>query len=113
MADIRLAWLLPSNALRAVSISYSTAPKANRSVRASASFASNCSGAMYWNVPKIVPGLVSPMETVLPSTGMRLSIRAKPKSKSLAPDFVNMMLAGFKSRCTTDLRCAASRASAI
>ena len=45
----------PSKALRPVSISYSTAPKAKMSVRASASLPSSCSGAMYCSVPRIVP----------------------------------------------------------
>ena len=31
---------------------------------------------------------------------------ASPKSSSLAPDFVSMTLPGFRSRCTTPLRCA-------
>ena len=44
---IRLAWLSPSNALRPVAISKTSAPNAKRSVRASASLPSSCSGAMY------------------------------------------------------------------
>jgi hypothetical protein len=38
--------------------------------------------------------------------------RARPKSISLAPLFVSMMLPGFKSRCTTPARCARLSASA-
>ncbi len=41
-----------------VHISYSTAPKENRSVRASSSFPLTCSGDMYATVPIVVPGLV-------------------------------------------------------
>src|SRR5215471_925753 len=55
---IRLAWLLPSKAFFPVAISYSTAPNAKMSVRASASLASSCSGAMYCNVPRM---LLSPV----------------------------------------------------
>ena len=58
IAAIRLVRVLPSNARLPVAISYSTAPNAKMSVRASASSPSNCSGAMYWNVPRIVPSCV-------------------------------------------------------
>lgn len=53
IAAIRLACVLLSKALLPVSISYSTQPKAQMSVRASASLPSSCSGAMYWKVPRI------------------------------------------------------------
>jgi WD40 repeat protein len=46
IAVIRLAWLVPSNAFFPVTISKTTAPKAKRSDRASASFPSSCSGDM-------------------------------------------------------------------
>ena len=36
---------------------------------------------------------------------------ARPKSSSLAPDFVSITLAGFRSRCTMPERCAVSSAS--
>ena len=39
--------------------------------------------------------------------------RARPKSSSFTPAFVSMMLAGFRSRCTTPRACAAASASAI
>ena len=39
--------------------------------------------------------------------------RARPKSISLAPDFVSITLPGLRSRCTTPARCARSSASAI
>src|ERR1700691_1264847 len=54
-----LIWLLPSNGLAPVTISYRTAPSANRSDLASASLPSICSGDMYWIVPIIVPAVVS------------------------------------------------------
>ena len=56
---IKLALLLPRNAFWPVAISYSTAPKAKMSVRASTSSPSNCSGAMYCRVPTSVPSSVS------------------------------------------------------
>jgi hypothetical protein len=56
---IRLAWLLPSKAFLPVAISYATTPKAKMSVRASTSFPSTCSGAMYCSVPRIVPCAVT------------------------------------------------------
>ncbi len=59
MAEITLAWVSPSNALLLVAISYTTAPKAKISVRASTSLPSNCSGAIYCIVPMMVPFAVS------------------------------------------------------
>src|SRR5262245_22568899 len=47
IAAIKLAWLFPVKAFLPVAISYSTSPIANRSVRASASRPSNCSGDIY------------------------------------------------------------------
>jgi hypothetical protein len=41
------------------------------------------------------------------------AITARPKSSNFALDFVNMMLAGLKSRWTIPARCALSSASAI
>src|ERR1039457_6666053 len=38
---------------------------------------------------------------------------AKPKSSSFAPDFVSMILPGFRSRCTIPAACAAASALAI
>ena len=38
---------------------------------------------------------------------------ASPKSSSFAPDFVNMTLAGFKSRCTMPIACVCSSACAV
>ena len=101
------------------SISYSTAPNAKKSERASASLPSICSGDMYWIVPIIVPAVVSG-ETGLglaqgPAAGKRRR-RADPsaaagtprispgrKSISFAPAFVSMMFPGFRSRCTMPL----------
>ena len=58
IAAIRLAWLFSSNDRLPVTISYTIAPNAKISVRASASLASSCSGAMYCMVPRIVPAAV-------------------------------------------------------
>src|SRR5215472_18422505 len=49
----------PENACWPVAISYSTAPKENRSVRPSKSSPRTCSGDIYATVPKAKPGLVS------------------------------------------------------
>ncbi len=116
------AWLVPEKAFLPVAISYSRAPKAKRSLRASASLPSSCSGAMYWNVPRTVPRSVSgwlacisvarretPDETSRPAAWNF----ARPKSSSFTPDFVSMTLPGFRSRCTIPCRCALSSASAI
>ncbi len=118
IAAIRLALLPLSNARVPVVISYSTQPSAHRSLRASASLPSSCSGDMYWNVPTIVPSAVSGCVTVgdcdnASIAGASSNARARPKSISFAPPFVSMTLAGFRSRCTTPARCARSSASAI
>src|SRR5476649_600685 len=58
------------------------------SVRASASRPSSCSGAMYWNVPRIVPcavrlgGVVGSIDNPPPATTPRAD--ARPKSRSFA-----------------------------
>ena len=90
------------------------------SVRASASLPSSCSGAMYWNVPRIVPSRVTfgAPATVGPDVradcGCAGAIAlASPKSSSFTPDFVSITLPGFKSLCTIPWRCALSSASAI
>ncbi len=89
------------------------------SVRASAGCPSSCSGAMYWNVPTIVPCSVSGLASVWsddcagttadPSPGRA----ARPKSRSLTPPRVSITLPGFRSRWTIPARCAASSACAI
>ena len=70
------------------------------SLRASASWPSTCSGAMYCTVPRIVPCAVlgaACASRVIPDieigdAGPRNF--ASPKSSSFAPLFVSMMLAG-------------------
>ena len=73
---------------------------------------------MYWNVPSTVPfsvrwaGVVGNIDSPAPpTTGPRLL--ASPKSSSLAPLLVSMMLPGFRSRWTMPARCALSSADAI
>ena len=114
----RLARVVPENALRPAAISYSVAPSAKMSVRASAARPSSCSGAMYCGVPTTAPSTVSDRSSVVstdgePSAFSGAIARARPKSRSLAPDFVSMTLPGLRSRWTIPLRCAASRAAAI
>src|ERR1700686_1840055 len=105
--DATLSGLLPSKACLPVIISYSTAPTEKRSDRASASRPFSCSGAMYWNVPTTVPCAV---KGSLAAGVLKLAVRlaagliglgialAKPKSISLVPLLVNMMLPGLISR---------------
>ena len=96
------------------------------SLRASASLPSSCSGAMYWNVPTIIPAPVSGVARVgvwlsstdgpgeLPAAAaFGPMTRASPKSSSLAPDLVSMTFEGLRSRCTIPCRWALSSASAI
>src|SRR5713226_8482734 len=73
---------------------------------------------MYWKVPTTVPRCVTGVVrvaaavSVVPAASGGAAF-ARPKSSSLAPDAVSMMLPGFTSRCTTPVRCALSSASAI
>ena len=60
IAEISDAWLVPENAFFPSPSRRARAPNAKMSVRASASLPSSCSGAMYWNVPRIVPSCVRP-----------------------------------------------------
>ena len=118
MAAIRLAWLLPVKALLPVAISYSSAPRAKMSVRASASLPSNCSGAMYWNVPRRVPSVVRGFAFVSSvesgsELGRAAPCLARPKSRSFVPDRVSITFPGLRSRWTIPWRCALSNASAI
>ena len=116
---IRLAWVAPANARSPVAISWSTQPSAHRSLRASASRPSSCSGAMYWKVPTIAPSRVSGWATVGEAATVRslppptAALRASPKSMSLAPVRVIITLPGLRSRWTTPARWARSSASAI
>ena len=123
MAPMRLAWVLPMKGFLPEAISYSIAPRAKMSLRASASLPSICSGDMYWNVPRIVPSTVSGAlagvsvrrrEKSAPLTSASgVKCLARPKSRSLTPDAVSMMLPGLRSRWITPLLWALSRASAI
>ena len=117
MALRTLIWLLPANARLPLTISYSTAPNAKMSVRASASFPSTCSGAMYWYVPTILPSAVNGLLMVFTDADVIAAIPpvgfANPKSSSFAPDLVNIMFPGFRSRCTMPFLWAFSSASAI
>ena len=91
----------PRNARRPDTISYSTAPKANMSLRRSAGRPSICSGAMYWTVPSTVPAAVtgcSVVSVIVASVRRASGVFARPKSSSIAPLFVSMMLPGLMSR---------------
>ena len=103
MAAIKLARLLPAKAGLPVAISYMSSPSAKMSARASASFPSNCSGAIYWNVPTIVPSRVNCAWSAVISVstsakGAWSDSFARPKSISLAPALVSMTFDGFRSR---------------
>ena len=72
----------------------------------SASLPSTCSGDMYSKVPAICPfcemgltGLVR-VTTLVPAAALIAAAAglASPKSSSFAPDFVSIMLPGFRSR---------------
>ncbi len=126
IAPKRLAWLLPMNARRPVSISKRMQPNAQMSARASASSPSTISGAMYVNVPRIVPCIVSGVvmvagdviDVIIGAAGVLAvpapaTIFARPKSRSLTPAGVSITLPGFRSRWRMPWRCAACSALAI
>ena len=100
----RLAWLLPSNALRPVDHLVEHARRRRRCrVRASASRPSSCSGAMYWNVPRIVPALGQRRSgqrrrapTARTAACRVPSCLASPKSSSLAPALREHDVAGLQ-----------------
>ena len=103
--------------LRPVAISYSTAPSAKMSVRASASVlraarapcTGTCRGSSLLR-QAARGGRSAPRRRPRRQRVQRL---ARPKSSSFAPDFVIMTLPGFRSRWTIPSRCARSSASAI
>ena len=98
---LRLATRTPSCP---VSISQSTQPNA-KDVRARVGVVSLRSApATYWKVPRIVPCAVIGLEIVGPDVTLNgvadiaPSLFARPKSRSLTPAPVSMMLPGFRSR---------------
>src|SRR5271156_285856 len=93
-----------------------TAPNEKMSMRASASLPSICSGDMYRIVPTMLPTVVSGLPGLAMGVAMLVVCAAdksgaadepgapdilgsaSPKSINFAPDFVSMMLPGFRSR---------------
>jgi hypothetical protein len=111
----------PPNARRPVSISNSTAPKAQMSARLSTVLPRAGSGAMYAAVPRIIPacviaGVVMVGDCVMlgdEPAGAFIAF-ASPKSRTFtAPSARTLMFAGFRSRWMIACSCAASSASAI
>ena len=125
IASKMTAEVFPLNAACPAAISYSTAPRLNRSVRASSSSPRACSGDIYAMVPIAEPGLVSKRLSEVssdavapPPTGSAIrrdaDCFASPKSRIFACERVVIkILAGLMSRCTMPRACAASNASAI
>ena len=107
----------PGNARLPVSISYSTTPNAQISLRLSTAAPRACSGLMYAAVPRMMPARVG--DSVVAGDAARSfaegsSAFARPKSNTFTtPASVTIMLAGFKSRWMIPFSWAASRASAI
>jgi hypothetical protein len=95
----------PPNARRPASISYSTHPDAQISVRLSTTLPRACSGDMYGAAPSRTPVIVG-LSIVgdwlrFDPRASRLASFASPKSSNFTmPSRVNPMLAGFKSRWT-------------
>ena len=112
----------PSKARRPVSISYSTQPNAQMSLRLSASRPFACSGDIYAAVPSRTPtpvimaGDVIVGEAVTSAGRPRLpacASFARPKSSTFTtPSGVILMFEGFRSRWMIPCSWAASRASA-
>ena len=106
----------PGNGRWPVAISYRTQPNAQMSDRLSTGSPRACSGLMYATVPSTTPS-ARLADRYQPRGAVRASddrIFAMPKSSTLTtPPGVILMLAGFRSRWTMPLSCAASSASAI
>ena len=108
-----------SNARLPVSNSYSRQPNAQTSVRLSIVSPRACSGLMYGGVPRTCPARVSAGVAVFCSDNRRRSslpqiALASPKSSTFTrPSGVTFTFAGFRSRWTIALLCAACNPSAI
>ena len=113
----------PANARRPVSISNSTHPNAQMSVRLSTGLPRACSGLMYAAVPRIdAPPASSrgvderrrlrPLSASRRASAPSLS-PARSRAPSRSPSARTLMFAGFRSRWMMPCSCAASSASAI
>ncbi len=104
---------------RPTSISQSTMPNDQMSLRLSTVFALACSGDIYAAVPRMTPAAearvsVGDCERSTVALSFRASALASQKSRTfMFPSRVIMMLAGFRSRWTMPFSCASSSASAI
>ena len=105
----------PANGRTPATISVQNRSEGEHIRRESTCCARSCSGAIYGNVPARIPSAVAgpgdDASGAAPCTGGR-SLES-PKSISLTPDFVIMMLPGFRSRWTIPTAWASARASAI
>ena len=91
----------PPKARRPESISASTQPNDQRSVRLSTGCPRACSGLMYAGVPRIDPSRVALPAAVAASVSVAETdtLLARPKSRTLTlPPGVTLTLAGFRSR---------------
>ena len=113
IAAATLKWLFPSKARFPVTISYRIVPREKMSLRPSTSFPCTCSGDMYWNVPRTMPfSVTGEFAAGLDPVTVKLAAAdacggkdfARPKSNSLTPVWVSIMLPGFRSRWTTPVR---------
>ncbi len=105
-----------------MSISQSSTPKAQTSVRPSTGLPRACSGDMYAAVPMIMPTAEAGRASVGAfdmdaergsSLESSLQALARPKSRTFTfPSGVIITLPGLRSRWTIPLRCASSRATA-
>ena len=118
IAAIRLAWALAVEC--ALPRRHLVEHRAEREDvrRASASLPSSCSGAMYWNVPRIVPSSVSGSQRRQSRSGSRRDERGwrrlgQAEVQQLHARLRQHDVAGFRSRWTIPCRCALSSASAI
>ena len=92
----------PVNGSSPVSISYSTQPSENKSLRPSRSSPDACSGLMYAGVPTVTPICVN-VDTSDDAAARALPM---PKSATTACPSCSSMFSGLMSRCTTSCRCA-------
>ena len=115
MAAIVPETVSPPKGARPTSIAHRTQPNAQMSVRLSTGWPRACSGLMNDAVPTTPCVPPSAVEEAAPAASGSSTIDfARPKSSTFTvPSRVIPMLAGFRSRWTMPLLCAASSASAI
>ena len=113
--EIRLAWLSPSNALRPGQHLVEHGAEREDVRPASASLPSSCSGAMYWNVPRMClpPSAAAPSAASTPAPRRAGRALGKPEVEKLGPGLGEHDVAGLQIAMNDPGAMGLSSASAI